>query len=157
MEHIKTELLLEEVIEKPDRPLPTALKGVAVLFIVGGVLAAVEMVSGWILGGERGLNLGILCFFVGTGLFKLKRGWRTCGLVFLWLGMIAVPVGFLWESAMVPYITFLGRRVSEMPYGLAITIHLFLFLMCLWSYRVLTRPEVRSLFGVGRKNLVSQE
>lgn len=64
---------------------------VAVLFIISGVLAALQVIAR-LLHGDIDLNFGVLAFFVGPGLLRLSRGWRTCGLVLNWIVLILFPI-----------------------------------------------------------------
>ena len=131
--------------------IPVALKVVAVLFILGGICAVIEVVVA-LMHGRLNINFGVLCLFVGPGLLALKRGWRTCALVFLWIGMIGVPAAavlMLGRSGPLDFMVF-GQKVGHISSGPALIIAAVAFLLSLWQYRVLIRDDVRELFGVGK-------
>jgi len=58
-------------MDKTTNQAPRALKIVAALFVLSGVLAAVEVLV-LLARGHVSLNLGILCIFVGYGLLRLR-------------------------------------------------------------------------------------
>jgi len=62
--------------------IPLSLKVVAVLFIISGIFSVIEVVVD-LMHSHINIHFGVLCLFVGPGLLRLRRGWRTCGLVFL--------------------------------------------------------------------------
>ena len=109
----------------------------AVLVISGG-----EAIGGWaVLGCIFGLAFGIFGLLLSRGLRSCSRGWRTCALVLIWWGFIVMVfdiVRYLMtqktpnhESATLFWLEFA-----------------FGFILQAWQYRVLTRPDVRDLFGV---------
>src|SRR6185436_1302313 len=94
------------------------------------------------------LNFGVLQIPIGFGLLRLRRGWRTCALVFLWMGMILVPVFCLGVLTMpgMPVYKFLGQPIGAGPQPPALILAIGLFILMVWEYRVLTRESVRRLF-----------
>lgn len=135
-------------MDNDAKQVPTPLKVVASLFILVGVCSLIEILVS-LMYGRIFLNLGVLGLFIGFGLLRLSRGWRTCGLVFLWIGMIGVPVvAILFISVGGPTIRFFGQKVGHASPSLGIAAAVVGFLITLWQYRVLTRPEVRELFEV---------
>jgi hypothetical protein len=127
---------------------PIALKVVAWLFIIFGVLAVLEIVAA-LFAGRVSLNVGVLGIFVGRGILRLRRGWRTCALVLLWLCMIIVSVVAVMILAGAGKMTLFGTRVGRheaLVFGLPLT--LGYLALGIWQYRVLTRPDVRRLFGL---------
>ena len=132
-----------------NRRIPVSLTVVAVLFIFGGICAVIEVVVG--LAHQRvSINFGVLGLFIGPGLLALRRGWRTCALVFLWIAMIGVPIVailFLGVSGPLDFGVF-GQKVGHTPKELGVAVAFLFFLLCFWEYRVLTRGDVRRLFGV---------
>ena len=97
------------------------------------------------------LNLGVLGVFIGLGLLKLRSGWRTCALFFVWLTFILIPFFclVLFASGTPAALGFFGIWISTLPNSLALLVALFYFSVALWVYSVLTRPQVRQLFDVG--------
>jgi hypothetical protein len=129
--------------------IPTALKVVAVLFILGGVSAIVDMLI-QLTDGTLKINFGVLGLFIGPGLLRLRPGWRTCGLVMLWIGMILLPiftVAILFIG--VPgSIDVFGFPIGTAPAVVVSAWTALFFALAVWEYRVLTRPDVRALFGL---------
>ena len=96
------------------------------------------------------INSGVLGVFVGPGLLRLRRGWRTCALVFLWIGLIIMPVIFLLGllGTIPAYFEVFGTKLARIPSWWVSVGSIPFFLLVFWEYRVLTRPDVRRLFGV---------
>ena len=133
-----------------DAPqIPTALKIVAGLFILSGVWAILTIL-GAMLQGRIYINLGVIGLFVGLGLLGLRPGWRTCALVLLWIAMVAAPfVGLLMLFRRDPIdVVVFGRKVGQAPGPFGLFIPTVIFLLAFWQYRVLTRPDIRALFGI---------
>ena len=124
--------------------LPIPLIVVATLFILQGCCAALEVVLS-LMHGNINIHLGVLGIFIGSGLLALRPGWRTCALVFIWLGLIGIPIVSAILLALPGPLDFsiLGL---ETPKELFLPIAVFLFLLYIWKYRVLTRPSIRNLF-----------
>jgi hypothetical protein len=141
-------ILMQSFETRPT--LPTSLKVVAVLFIICGVLSILEMI-GQLLVGHININFGALGIFVGPGLLKLKRGWRTCGLVLIWFAMITslivTGVG-LFVSKPATFQIF-GQVLGQVPAWVFSILGILLFALTFWQYRVLTSHQVRRLFGIG--------
>ena len=70
---------------------PTSLTIVAWFFILGGVCSVIEVIVS-LIHSHIDLNFGVLGLFIGSGLLRFSRGWRTCALVFLWIALIGVPI-----------------------------------------------------------------
>ncbi len=133
----------------PQRKLPTVLIVVAILFIIAGVSSAIDMLATLFRGGVK-IDFGILNLFVGIGLLKLSRGWRTCGLAFLWIGLIGIPlvaVLFLLSAHRLTLNLF-GVPIGYASPLVGIVFAAAIFALFLWQYRVLTRPYIRQLFGL---------
>jgi hypothetical protein len=129
--------------------VPTSLKVVAVLFIIGGVLAVIEILVA-LTHGRININFGVLGLFIGPGLLRFSRGWRTCGLIFLWIGLIVIPIIFLigLTGTFPTYFMVFGVRVARIHPWWVLVAAVPFFLLVLWQYRVLTRPDIRRLFGL---------
>ena len=121
----------------PDR-LPTALVVVAVLFMLQGAWAAIEVIRD-LFQGTINLNFGVLLLFAGIGVLRLRPGWRTCGLVFTWIGMALAPM----VSVAVLFLGDVGDRA-----WIVIVVGALVFGVSVWEYLVLTRPDIRRLFGL---------
>ncbi|NNJ27948.1 hypothetical protein LzC2_40590 [Planctomycetes bacterium LzC2] len=123
-----------------DRSLPTALKVVGALFLIAGFWALFGMILSLLPGHARHVRLdfNVICIAVGQGLLRLRPGWRTCALVILWVGFVALPVHGLF---------LLAESRDTPPIG-GLLLDACYFALVLWQYCVLTRPDVRRLFGV---------
>ncbi len=130
-------------------PIPTSLKVVAFLFILSGIFSLIEVIVS-LMHSHLNINLGVLALFIGPGLLRLSRGWRTCALVFLWIAMIGIPIiAILFMTASGPLdFKLFGQKVGHASKGLGIVLAALMFALAVWQYRVLTRPDVRRLFGV---------
>lgn len=126
----------------PQRPpLPASLTAVAVIFIVFGALVH----------GNIDLDFGVLGLFVGPGLLRLSRGWRTCGLVLNWFPLIGLPIiaVLLLFDGQAMHARLFGATVAvDAVRGFALIIIAAFFALSLWVYHVLTRRDVRRLFGL---------
>lgn len=130
-----------------SRNLPLSLVIVALLFILGGISAVIEVVLA-LMNDHLNINFGVLGIPIGIGLLRLRRGWRALALVFIWIGLIACPIIgglFLWNSGPLDFTVF-GQKNGNVPkvFGVALVVGFFVFLV--WEYRVLTRRDVRRLF-----------
>lgn len=129
--------------------LPTSLIVVAVLFIISGVSAVVDILVSLIFS-HISINFGVLSLFVGRGLLRLNRGWRTFALVIIWMSLISLPiVGLLFLIFQGPlYVKLFGQKIGYAPKAIGLIVVAVVFAVELWQYRVLTRPDIRRLFGV---------
>ena len=94
------------------------------------------------------MNLGVLGLWIGPGLLRYNRTWRTWALVFVWFGLIGLPVFCLLALGRGALdLKFFGVPVGQVPAALGLAMVVPLFLLNLWEYRVLTRPEIKRLFG----------
>ncbi len=135
--------------EPPNRmqPLPLALKIVAVLFILNGIFAAIEMLVS-LTNNRFNINFDVLGIFIGRGLFRLSEGWRTCALAFLWIGLIVYPIiGFMLLNYSGPLnFNFFGQQAGHASNEFTLTLVTAFFIYTLWQYHVLTREDVRRVF-----------
>src|SRR5690606_32759624 len=94
------------------------------------------------------VDFGVLGIPIYFGLRRLSSGWRTCALVLLWISLLMSPVLFaLGLAARSPaYFTLFGIRLANISPVWVSVAAVVVFLLSLWQYRVLTRPEIRSLF-----------
>jgi len=137
--------------------LPVSLKVVTILFILGGISAAIEVIVS-LMHSRININFGVLGIFIGIGLFALKPGWRACGLVFFWIGLIGIPIItalILMTSKPLDFNLF-GQKIGEIPKVFGLIMAIGIFLLCLWQYRVLTRSDIRQLFGLDTPEICDQ-
>jgi hypothetical protein len=132
-----------------NRQIPASLKVVAILFILGGLSAVIEVLVS-LAHSRININFGVLGLFIGPGLLALRPGWRTCALVFLWIAMIALPIVaalMLMHSGPLDFNVF-GQKVGHAPKGFGLAVAFIVFFLAFWQYRVLIRPDIRKLFGI---------
>ncbi len=134
----------------PRNSIPASLFAVAVLFGIQGVLAVLDVVVS-LFHYHVSINFGVLALLVAPGLLSLSRGWRTFALVTLWLSLIGcaamAALVFLEATGPLPLFSY-GRHIGFIPKWAAIAWAVAFFALALWQYSVLTRPDVRRLFGL---------
>ena len=99
-----------------------------------GICSMVSMVIG-LTEGRLSINLDLLGVFIGPGLLRLRRGWRTCALVFLWLDLIILPIAvllFIFAEARPHYLLF-GEAVGDAPRAAGVILMLLLFGLAIWQ------------------------
>jgi hypothetical protein len=128
--------------------IPVSLKIVAALFIFAGISCAIEIVVA-VMHKHIDINFGVLGLFVGAGLLRLSRGWHTCALVCVWIELILIPIiAVFMLVAGSRDITVLGQKTGHASTGVGAGLVFAGFLLACWQYYVLTRPDIRSLFGL---------
>ena len=130
---------------------PISLIIIAVIFLLSGSFLTWNALS--IVIKQHFLPLfelsGLLLLLVGSGLLRLKRGWRICALALIALcvvGLSIVVVSTIVEPNKMA--TFVGTHAlgaSEHP-ALFITISVVYGSICGWMYYVLSRKDIRELF-----------
>jgi hypothetical protein len=138
----------------PDRQgAPNSLKIVAFMFFLGGIGSVIEI----ILAAAHGriyLNFGVLGLFIGRGLLAFRPGWRTCALVFTWIGLVLIPViGLILLSLPGPLdFTVFGEKIGKASKAIGMVFTVLAFSFEFWQLHVLTRPDVCRLFMLTRAN-----
>ncbi len=132
---------------KDVRHIPTSLRVVAGLFFLSGISCLIEIFVS-LLYGRFSVNFGVLALFVGPGLLRLSPLWRTWALVFTWIALVGAPlVGLIFLIVPGPLdFTLFGQPVGQTPNMVGVAFVVVIFLVAVWQYRVLTRPDIRSLF-----------
>lgn len=130
------------------RPLPRHLRAVAAVHILQGTGSVVVVFVRLYLN-QYLFALGVLGIPIGFGLLRGSRAWRTLALTFAWLGLVMVPVMML-ASLGQGTATFgvFGIPLGELPRAWMFVAGLPLFVLQIWIFRVLVRPDVRAWFGV---------
>jgi hypothetical protein len=127
--------------------IPTDLRIVAVLQLLGGFSALLHMVVA-LPDGRLTLDFGVFGIGAYLGLLRLDPKWRTWTVVVTGLGCVAavlIPIVGM-ATGMPAHWSLFGIPVGDVSWtwiGVAATP---LFFLCLWQYRVVTRPEIRALF-----------
>lgn len=130
-----------------SRQVPTALRVVAYIYLVAGVLSVFKCIA-LLFYSTFSIEFGILGIPIFFGLLNLRNGWRVCAIVLLWFGLIGFPIMFLLglSGAMPAYYQIFGINVARVPGWFVSLATIPFFLLVLWQYRVLVRPDVRRLF-----------
>jgi hypothetical protein len=130
-----------------ERQIPTALSIVAYLFLVFGVLTAIDMIFR-LTRGEIYLDAGILGIWIFAGLRRYSRGWRTCALVVIWIAFIVLPLAIVYAlfEGGPAHLEVFGQRVASVSPGWVVVVAALFFPLEIWQYRVLTRPDIYRLF-----------
>jgi hypothetical protein len=142
--------VLEYESSAPAPPLPKAVSAIAALYITIGLLSAHGMGSS--LARDRvSIDFNVLSIFVGLGLLCRVPGWRGFVMVIAWIGMSMMPLmAFLFVR--IPEkmrVHFDGRPLDLTPsaqLALGLSVCATVFILCLWQYLVLRRPEIKALF-----------
>jgi hypothetical protein len=108
-----------------------------VFILVGGFHVSGVIILSFL----AGTAYGIFCLCLSRGLRRCSRGWRTCALVIIWWGFIAMAYSIFRYLQPQPTPRHDTPMVFWLEYG-------FGFIVQVWQYRVLTRPDIRDLFGV---------
>lgn len=130
-----------------SQPIPTSLKVVAALFILTGISSLIEILVS--LQHHRiSLNFGILGLFIGPGLLRCSPTWRAWALACTWIALAGIPLaGLIFLLAPGPlHFRLFGQDVGDAPKVAGVALLIPAFLIALWQYRVLTRPDVHALF-----------
>lgn len=129
------------------REVPTVLAVVAALFFISGAGSVIDILIA-MLSGHPSVNLGVLGIPICFGLRAFSRGWRTCALILLWLGVVGGVVAFLGGLFMRDPVTvnFFGRTVGHAPPIVVTVLALPLTALIAWQIYVLLRPEIRRMF-----------
>jgi hypothetical protein len=130
------------------RDNPRSLRIVAALFFLTGVASVIEMIVLLAHATVSG-NLGVLGLFIGLGLLRHSRGWRTCALFCLSLGFAVMPILLVLVLAGAPVnFKLLGLPSGTLPPALALILGIVWLAPAVWQCLVLTRPSVKRLFGL---------
>jgi hypothetical protein len=149
--------------------VPRDLKLVAILFIVFGILSAIDTAIDIIVSLLNShlkleFNFGILQIPIGFGLFSLKYRWHRRAIIYLkiviGLGILIFFISCIFFILDRPFnlqifgqvVQMLKSRVGEsremaILFVASIIISTFWMTLTLWMYRVLTKPSTRELFN----------
>jgi hypothetical protein len=117
---------------------PVSLVIVGVLFCLQGIAAALATAV-LLVQGHVNVDLTFLCLFVGVGLLRRSTGCRTWALVFIWIGLILIPLAVLVTLSL----PGLARYGPIWPIGLLQEI------LLIWMLWVLRRADVLRHFEIG--------
>jgi hypothetical protein len=131
-----------------DTQLPTALKVVAWLFIINGVLTALKMAAA-LFAGRIDIDFGVIEIPIGWGLLRLNRGWRTVALVFLVIALVGIPIIAIFvafSSGGAFTISLFGLPIGATDKTVFLLVAAIAFAIVAWQFSVLNRKDVRDLF-----------
>lgn len=128
------------------RDNPMALRIVAGLFVLQGLLTAVD-VAVKLFHDHLDLNLMLLCLWIGPGLLRHSPTWRKWALAVLWFSFFALSLLIL-LALLRPPLDFkvFGYPAATVPLVPTLLFLLATLLLNLWQYRVLIRPDIHCLF-----------
>ena len=129
------------------RDNPMALRIVAGLFVLQGLLTAVDVILK-LCRGHLDLNLMLLCLWIGPGLLRHSPTWRKWAIAVLWFGFFALSLLIL-LALLRPPLDFkaFGFPAATVPPVPTVLFLLAMLLLNLWQYRVLIRPDIHCLFA----------
>lgn len=133
-------------------PLPLAAKLVACVFLASGSLSALDMVFS-AAHGAWNFNPGIHGLLIAAGLLRRRRLFRVFALITVVLSLLGFPIAaaYFWWAPSVPAFSFFGRQVTDLPNWAAVVGCALGWLIALWEYPILQRPDVRRAFGLTEK------
>ncbi len=86
-----------------------------------------------------GVLFGIFCVLTSRGLRRCSPGWRTCALIFSWLGFAWSVVGI----ALLLFALHSPRRTMALEY---LVVYVAAFIVLGWQCWILTRADIKQLF-----------
>ena len=145
--------------ETTKKKIPTGLSAVSNIFFASGVMLfarnvllvgllvyssgfdGTDIVTMWLI---TGMAFGLLFVGVSSGLRRCSRGWRTCALTLIWIGIIAI-VSESFRLVAAQFQVAAHKLTTELSTK---TLLLLLagLLFEMWQLRVLTRPDVCEWF-----------
>ena len=129
------------------RDNPLSLRIVAGLFVLAGLLTVVDIVVK-LFHDHLDLNLMLLCLWIGPGLLRHSPTWRKWALAILWFSFFALSLLILLALLRSPLdFKIFGYPTAPVPTIPTLLFLLALFLLTLWQYRVLIRPDIHCLFA----------
>lgn len=136
---------MEPILRARENPM--ALRIVAGLFVLQGLLTTVDVILK-LCRGHLDLNLMLLCLWIGPGLLRHSPTWRKWALVVLWFSFFAISLLAVFALLRPPLdFKIFGFPIAPAPPVLTLLFLLAMFLLTLWQYRVLIRPDIHGLFA----------
>ena len=131
----------------PAIPLSLRLVGwITILYGISSILNIIELARH----GRFFINLSALQFFGGIGILRRKRGWRLYQLFCLWLGLallVLAGISIVSGRQLISY-GWMGIPLERARPEVLLSLFILLALLTVWEIRVLTRSEVKKLFGI---------
>lgn len=131
------------------RRIPVSLWIVGLLFFLTGLIALFEVLAD-LTRQHINFNFSVLGLLIGPGLWRRRPGWRICALAFLWIALIGIPIVtfIMMANASRLQLTLFGQPAGRAPVELLIGLVTVVYLLVIWQYLVLIRPDVKALFGI---------
>jgi hypothetical protein len=125
--------------------MPLDLKLVAGMFIISGILMAIDILTPLVNGRlEFALNFGVIQIPIGFGLLSLKQRWRRWAIIYL-------VISFVILILFVTLALYDIRIAGEAPHKMEIFAEVGIISLMLWMYRVLTKPSTLELFDADNR------
>jgi hypothetical protein len=98
--------------------------------------------------GTISFQAGILGIPIYFGLLNLRNGWRVCAIFLVLFGLISLPILFILGVTQEgpANVEVVGINIAQAPSWVVSLETIPFFLLALWQYRVLARPDIRQLF-----------
>jgi hypothetical protein len=143
-----------------ERKAPISLTVVSYLFLFMGILSTIWLLFGIVaLFSSSGAPITftfmfhslwhpfILGLWIFMGLRRFSRGWRICALVVTWWLFVSLTLILLYVLFGSQFhLSFIDQRIASRAMGWLLVKVCLALVLAIWQYRVLTRPDVRSLF-----------
>lgn len=115
--------------------IPRDLRLVAIIFIIFGVFAAIEIVVS-LLAGRLSINLCALQIPIGIGLLSLRYRSYKWAMIYLVFSLVMIPVAcLLVVFSLGPFdFKIFNRAIGSAPKGAVITFAVVLMSLTLWQY-----------------------
>ena len=139
--------ILRTMNEKKYPPL--ALKIVAYLSILAGIISLIGMISSFMTN-HITINFGVIELFIGLGLLKGKKTWRSFALLIIWLMFLVIPIISIRLLAYDTTTTlkFLGLRITPVTTEVVMVFGSILLIWNIWQYVVFNRKDVLAYFDI---------
>ena len=134
---------------------PWQLKAVAYLYFFQSISPALSILLS-LLNSRLHIDLGVLLFFVGTGLLKHKLSAYKWAMFFTRIGLVVMPIAavvFLFNPGdirvfgQIVVFKVLGQTIGPAPSSLGSLAATIVSIITYWQYTVLTNQQVKRLFG----------
>lgn len=131
------------------KTIPAALRIIAYLCILIGLSSLVGMVNSFRANHIK-IDLSVVELFIGIGLLKGKKAWRSFALMLTRITFIAVPlicILLLGRYSTWKFKLF-GKVIYPAPTELVIIFGVLVIAYHIWQYSVLNRKEVLTYFDI---------
>lgn len=129
------------------KEIPQSLRLVASVQLILGIMCALKTLV-LLFDGTISFQAGILGIPIYFGLLNLRNGWRVCAIFLVLFGLISLPILFILGVTQEgpANVEVVGINIAQAPSWVVSLETIPFFLLALWQYRVLARPDIRQLF-----------